>query len=153
MSMSKFDQFPMFLYDKAMSIWASKGGFNTYRCVRIFVIYMDEGPANIWQSLQLILKRLADVVRFPKRGIAIHHNVNFDKILLEKLLVDVNHGNRIATHWPALGNDMKSLYSSGSKRTYMVGSNGIDFFNDFVKCCCLVNQQLQEFVWRRFPCK
>ena len=108
---------------------------------------MNECPSDVRESLQFILKRLADIVGFPERRITVHHDVDFDEILLQKFLVDISHSKRIITHWPALG-DMRNWIVPGAKRTYMIGSNCVNFFNDLVKCCCFVNQQLQELVWR-----
>ena len=47
-----------------------------------FVVYMNESSFNIRKDFNLVLQLLADIVRFPKRSIRVHHDVNFDKIVL-----------------------------------------------------------------------
>lgn len=47
---------------------------------------MNESSFNIRENFNLILQLLTDIVRFPKRSIRVHHDVNFDKIILRSRL-------------------------------------------------------------------
>ena len=55
----------------------------TYRCVSPFMVDMDKSSFYIGKNLYLVLQLLADVVCLPEWGIAVHHDINFHKVILQ----------------------------------------------------------------------
>jgi hypothetical protein len=53
-----------------------------YRCMSPFMVDMDKSSFYIREILYLVLQFLADVVCFPEWGIAVHHDVDFHKVIL-----------------------------------------------------------------------
>lgn len=48
------------------------------RLMRYLVIYMNKGPLDIGQCLQLILQILTQIMRLPQRCVGRHDNVDLD---------------------------------------------------------------------------
>jgi hypothetical protein len=55
----------------------------TNRYMSPFMIDMDKSSFYIGKNLYLVLQLLADVVCLPKRGIGVHHDVNFHEVILQ----------------------------------------------------------------------
>jgi hypothetical protein len=49
------------------------------------MINMHKCTLHVGKDLYLVLQLLAKVVGFPERGIGLHHDVDFHKIILTKL--------------------------------------------------------------------
>jgi len=59
--------------------------------MRPLMVDMDESSFYIGKNLYFVLQFLADVVCLPKWGIAVHHDVNFYKIILQSRSVGKYH--------------------------------------------------------------
>lgn len=53
----------------------------THRSMCGLMIHMNECAINTRQHLDLILQHLRDIVRFPQRSLARHHDVNLDEVI------------------------------------------------------------------------
>ena len=54
----------------------------THRCMSPFMVDVDKSSFYIGKVLYLVLQLLADVVCLPEWGIAVHHDVDFHKVIL-----------------------------------------------------------------------
>jgi hypothetical protein len=52
-----------------------------------FIIHVHKCALDVWQNLDLILELLTEIVCLPERGIPVHDNVDFDKVVLEQTTV------------------------------------------------------------------
>jgi hypothetical protein len=57
----------------------------TDRTVSSLMIDVDERALDVWQDFNLVLQLLADIVRLPQRGVPVHDDVNFNKIVRSAL--------------------------------------------------------------------
>jgi hypothetical protein len=56
-------------------------GEKAYRGVGRFVIHVNECTLNVWKNFNRVLELLADIMRFPQRGVCVHNNVDLNKVV------------------------------------------------------------------------
>lgn len=61
---------------------------NAYRAVFSLVVDVHERSCDTGERFELILQRLADVVRLPQRGLCVHNNINFNEVIRSALHIE-----------------------------------------------------------------
>ena len=58
---------------------------NAYRSMLGLVVDVYERSCDTGERFELILQRLADVVRLPQRGLCVHDNIHFNEVIRSTL--------------------------------------------------------------------
>ena len=48
------------------------------------MVNVNKGPVDTRQDFNLVLELLAQVMSFPQRGVCVHDNIDFNKVILKK---------------------------------------------------------------------
>lgn len=139
-----------------------------YGRVRGFVVDVHECAADVRQDLDLVLQLLAEVVRLPQRRARGHHHVHLDVVLLQPPKTPVSISSHCAqsqereagtecTYRTAL-QTRQALVSihmqrGGSRGTDVVRAHGVNLLNLVTERHRFVYDELDELVWRGFPCE
>ncbi len=119
----------------AYHLWPSFDYGNAYWSVLGLVVDVHERSRDTGERFELILQRLADVVRLPQGGLCVHDNINFNEVIRSALRREC----KVSCH--AFKRPSNVLI-----RAYVISADSIELLDFWRKGGSFIDNKLNKFV-------